>query len=376
MKVLFAGDLFLGGDLLNKSCENIVYCKSFADADIRVVNLEQSISDSDYVKDKCTLYTGSNSINQLKALNVNVVNLAHNHIQDKGLEGIDETVKHLDWAGIGNFGAGFNIKEAEAPYYITEYIALLGYCEFDKPYLSQIEVAGENKPGVNPLRKEKIKKDLDLLPEGKKAVLYFHWGMEHVWLPPHADIKLAKELLEDDRVIAIIGMHSHRVQGILHHNGKKAFMGLGNFLFPNFYIKPPVQLAYPSQLEAEKVRYITRQYHRVYELTYKKWRWVNRVSAVLTLCTETNEIVQRFVLQDDNKPEINDLSGICNYLMSAWTALLSFIYRMPRPIYNALWILHAFEVKFSWRLQIYCFQLKQLGLSSCFRKALVHVGKK
>ena len=102
--------------------------------------------------------------------------------------------------GLGHFGAGKTIYESERAYFISNDIALIGYCEFGKPYLKKIALAGENQPGVNPLRYEKIKKDLDNLPEGTSAVLYFHWGMEHVWFPPPGDIKLAKRLLEDDRL--------------------------------------------------------------------------------------------------------------------------------------------------------------------------------
>jgi hypothetical protein len=52
MKVVFAGDLFLGGDLLNKFVESIVYSNTFTNADIKIVNLEQPISDSELIADK------------------------------------------------------------------------------------------------------------------------------------------------------------------------------------------------------------------------------------------------------------------------------------------------------------------------------------
>jgi UDP-GlcNAc3NAcA epimerase len=54
VKVCFAGDVFLGGDLLNKKCKNVVEVEAFNKADVRIVNLEQPISDNDFVEDKCT----------------------------------------------------------------------------------------------------------------------------------------------------------------------------------------------------------------------------------------------------------------------------------------------------------------------------------
>lgn len=80
---------------------------------VEIVNLEQPISDSYFVEGKCTLYTGSFAIRILQDLKANAVNLAHSHIQDKGLAGITETVYRLDDAKIGCFGAGENINYAK-----------------------------------------------------------------------------------------------------------------------------------------------------------------------------------------------------------------------------------------------------------------------
>ena len=120
----------------------------------------------------------------------------------------------------------------------------------------------------------------------EKAILYFHWGREHVFLPTYDDIQLVKKLLEDERVLLIVGMHPHRPQGYIEHNNKKAYMCLGNFLFPNFFIKPPAQIYNPKNIP-EKID-ITRQYHKVFKQTYKKWRWINRISLVLTF---TNKVI-------------------------------------------------------------------------------------
>ena len=135
MKVILAGDLFLGGDLLNKSSASIVNSETFKSADKRIVNLEQPISESEHVADKCTLYTGSFATEQLKQLGISAVNLAHNHIQDKTDEGILETVEHLDNAGIGHW-CRVNILAALFRKIAT---CILGL-EFGRPYLKQIQV--------------------------------------------------------------------------------------------------------------------------------------------------------------------------------------------------------------------------------------------
>ncbi|MDD3248805.1 MAG: CapA family protein [Smithellaceae bacterium] len=366
MKIAFGGDLFLGGDLNGKSAVDAIHHADFVNADYRVVNLEQPISDNDILENKCTLFTGSYAIDQLRQLKIDVVNLANNHIQDKGLPGINETVQHLERNNIGHFGAGENNSAARKPYYITEEIALLGYCEFAKPYLRQITLAGENCPGVAPLRYEVISDDLSRLPENVKAVLYFHWGKEHVWLPPYADIALAKRLLADDRVLLIIGTHAHRMQGYIEHNGKRAYMCLGNFLFPNFYIKPPTQIYYPEgpQYDCD----VTRQYHDVYKITYKKWRHVNRVSIFLFYDTINNITDHQFVYQQDHCPNIVEISGKRIILLKTFIKLLSCFYKLPRYLYVPIETISSHVINVIWHINILLFKINQLGIFESLKK--------
>jgi poly-gamma-glutamate synthesis protein (capsule biosynthesis protein) len=374
MNVVFTGDVFLGGDLLNNSAKNVINIDAFNNANKRVVNLEQPISDNNNIEDKCTLFTGSYAIRQLQEMNINAVNLAHNHIQDKGLEGISETIKHLEKVGIGHFGAGKDIYEAKKPYKLDNEILIFGYCEYGKPYLKQIEVADEKKAGINPLRYENIIEDLNTLKSNQKAILYFHWGREHVFLPPYEDIKLAKKLLEDDRVLLIVGMHAHRPQGYIEHNGKRAYMCLGNFLFPNFFIKPPTQIYYP---EKKLLHYdITRQYHSVHKITYKKWRWINRVSIMLKYNTTTKDIEHLLTMQDDDEVKVTKLNGFANTLMNLFIEILSFVYKMPPYIYIPLEKINTFVVYKIWKGQIYFFHLKQLGIMRFSKKFFSKILKK
>lgn len=364
MKICFTGDVFLGGDLNKKSCKKIIYANAFRNADVRVINLEQAISDNNIEIDKGTLFTGSYALNQLKDLKINAVNTAHNHIQDKGHKGITETVELLNSRNIANFGAGKNIEKASKPYWLTKDIAIFGYCDFNKPYLNQIVVADQKNPGVNPLRIKKIKSDLDKIPNGKKVILYFHWGVEHISLPPIEDVNLAKKLLEDDRVLTIIGMHSHRIQGSISHAGKKAYMSLGNFIFPNFYIEPRIKLFNPSAEEKSKVKHTTRNYHSVSRLTYKKWKQFNRISIIIEFCTDTQSTKYFFVKQDDNSPNVYDLKGSMLLFYKIWFFILSNIIKTPSTIYKTIWSCHYWYAKTKLRIQIEFFSIKQNGLSS------------
>lgn len=360
MKIVFGGDVFLGGDLRDRSAIDVIKHPGFTQADLRIVNLEQPISDSSFVEKKSTLYSGTEAIRKLRELRVGAVNLAHNHIQDKGLAGITETIDHLDAAGIPHFGAGSTIKKASEPHWIKDELAIFGYCDFDRPYLSQVVVAGEQSPGVAPLRKARILRDLSKLSTGQKAILFFHWGQEHLWLPPYHDIQLARELLEDDRVALVIGMHSHRPQGYIEHNGKRAYMCIGNLLFPNFFIAPPTQLAYPDF--GENIKWSTRRYQSVGSLTYKKWKKANRVSLLVEFDPRTLMSNHLVAFQLDHEPTVIRLGCLQERLVLGWVSLLATVYRLPKNLYTFFYFINRKVFYAYWRSSNVFFRARQVGL--------------
>ena len=359
MKICFTGDLFLGGDLLNRDASDIVNVRSFTNADRRVVNLEQAISDTNVAADKCTLFSDSSSLDRLKELNVQAVNIANNHIQDKGINGIAETRQHFVKSNIGVFGAGADLTDARTKYIIEKNLVLIGYCDFEKKYLNQIEVASVDSTGINPLRYNNVLDDLNTLDVDEKAILYFHWGKEHVFLPTRNDLALSKVLLNHPKVLLIVGMHAHRVQGYVQGGQKRAYMSLGNFLFPNFYISPPTQITYPSDVPV-KVD-VTRLYHSVYNLTYKKWKWINRVSLILEYDTVTHAIKHIPVVQNDDLPEVSELEGFQKQFINTFILFLSLVYRLNSKFYHPLEIIHSKLLAKKWTLGVQFFKIKQLG---------------
>ncbi len=372
MKVVFTGDVFLGGDLNKVVNKNIIKSKTIADADSLIINLENPLSNSTFCADKGVLYAHPDSGENLRLWNVSAVNLANNHIQDKGNGGIEETLNKLESLSIGYFGAGLDISHASKPFYIKEGLCVLGFCQFDAPTLNIIQIASNTTPGVNPLVLSHVISSLDSLPKGTKAILHFHWGQEHLWLTQPDIILLSKKLLEHPQVELIIGMHPHRIQGKVVVNKKSSFLCLGNFLFPNFYFDSPAQLSYPSEIKG-KVD-VTYQYHKVSKLTYKKWRWQNRVSFVVEYDTETRESKIIPMLQLLNKAEVRELAGIKKQLVLILFNFLTFLNHLPPSIYNVLFKMNRFIAVKTWLIYNNLFWIKQDGLMSFFKRVRKKVG--
>ncbi len=211
------------------------------------------------------------------------------------------------------------------------------------------------------------------MPDNTKAILHFHWGREHVILPEHNNIKLAKKLLEHKKVLCIIGMHAHRTQGIIQHNGKKAYMCLGNFLFPNFYIKPPTQITYPEKLSKKVMS--TTVYHFVGKLTYKRNILKNRLSLLVFFDTESEEITHLPVVMHKNKPTVKELSGLRKKHVLYSVNLYSLLYSLPKFLYIPVQKANAIFNKSYRNLYAFSFLLRQNGLKWTINKTMYYLRK-
>lgn len=336
MKVAFTGDLFTGGQLSEANYVNMMIdVKAFTHSDIRVVNLEQAAGNNDFIASKSTVIAPASSLSFLVNNDVDVATLANNHIQDKGREGFLHTTEFLTNNKISFLGAGNNLDQASSPVKISNDLYLLSFCDNHKPYLKNVEIAGGSDYGVNPFSEESVLNSLKSLPKGSKAILLVHWGRENVWLPPYQDVAVAKRLLMMDRVHSIVGTHAHRMQGVLKYNNKQAFFCLGDFLFPNFYMKPRTQICYP-ELEHKKKKKSTREYHPVFSLTYKKWKWQNRLSLLLQFDVDRDVYENSFVFQSDDEPVVNELCGMKNVFAKWIFSVLSYLLLLPSFVYKPL----------------------------------------
>jgi len=334
MKIAFTGDLFLGGDLLDcKDCATIKI-QEFNEADIRVCNLEQGSGNNHEILDKSTVTAPLKSLLFLRKNKFNIVSLANNHIHDKGIVGFEQKIKFFQDNAIKFTGGGKNIHEAAKAVKLGDEYFLLSFCTFGKSYLRKVQVASSSEYGVNPLTFEQVKESLDKLPKQAKVILMVHWGRENVWLPPVSDISFAKQILELEKIHSIIGSHSHRVQGVLKHQDKQAWFSLGNFLFPNFFMQPRTQIIYPET--PPKKYHKTKEYHPVFSLTYKMWKWSNRISLLLTFDTESGNFEKIFVKQHKYKPQVEKLNKTTSFFLTIWFNMLSFFLYLPRFLYSPL----------------------------------------
>src|SRR5215831_9309579 len=129
--------------------------KVMREADMTYANMEGPILDE--ANFRGPLAGGPKSVvNELKRMGVRIMTDANNHTLDAGLEGMFETHRLLDEAGIVHAGSGKNLADARMPRIAVTpkgTVAAIGMYSIDPSSnnRSRFTDATENMPGLNPL---------------------------------------------------------------------------------------------------------------------------------------------------------------------------------------------------------------------------------
>jgi poly-gamma-glutamate synthesis protein (capsule biosynthesis protein) len=176
-----------------------------------------------------------NALPAAKRAGVDVANLGNNHAFDQGPQGLLDSLKNLDRAGIVAIGAGKNERDADAPRYVDVngwHIGLVGVAEVLDP---ENMVAVGDEPGtavghdfpraLAAIREAEANSDL--------VIVMLHWGVELDTQPRDYQVDEAHRMIEAGADV-IFGSHAHRLQPMDTIDGVPVFYGLGNFVWPNF----------------------------------------------------------------------------------------------------------------------------------------------
>jgi poly-gamma-glutamate capsule biosynthesis protein CapA/YwtB (metallophosphatase superfamily) len=167
-------------------------------------------------------------VKELKAAGFSVLTLANNHILNCGSEGLKETIRALDDAGIQHTGAGMNLCEAMQPAVTRVHdrtVAFVAFC-----YGPQ---AGPLTPGAAPYDTRTMCKALSLARrEADFVVATLHDGLEYSDVPPEKTRNRFRYLAEHGADI-VVGHHPHVLQGVEWREGVPIAYSLGDFLFHN-----------------------------------------------------------------------------------------------------------------------------------------------
>ena len=210
--------------------------------DVRIVNLETSITDSDDFQATKGIHYRMHPANVpcLEAAGIDCCVLANNHVLDWGTAGLEDTLLSLRQTRMQASGAGHNAGEAEAPavFRIGRKGRVLVFAWASPTAgVPRQWAANESRPGVNFLP--------DLSPEtvrrigsqvqaarqpGDIVVASIHWGSNWGYDVPDSHRTFAHALVDDAGVDVIHGHSSHHPKGVEVYNGRPILYGCGDFL--------------------------------------------------------------------------------------------------------------------------------------------------
>lgn len=239
-KIIIVGDLFpteqnvsffSKGDVDSLFGKEIV--QLFAQADFCICNLEGALTDH---HDRCRKtgpikVAATSAVEAYKKLGIDMCLLANNHATDGGHQGMIDTMRTLEDAGIKHIGAGKSCSEIVR--FVTQdvggvNIGFYNVCEtvYNKPTKATAG-AWLYDEYVVCRELEQLKMECDYL------IVLYHGGIEK-FPYPSPEMKKRFHRMADCGADMILAQHTHCVGCEEWYNGSYLLYGQGDFLLKNF----------------------------------------------------------------------------------------------------------------------------------------------
>ena len=221
-------DLFASGDtqtLLGEELNNILQ-----NADYRIFNLELPLTDREKPITKCgpNLIAPTKCVTGYKAMHVDLLTLANNHILDQDQQGLESTCSLLDAAGIAYTGVGQTPEDAAKPYIFEcdgKKIGVYACAEHE------FSIVTEYTAGANPIDLLETPDHIAALKaECDYVIVLYHGGKEHYRYPSPNLQTVCRKLVEKGADL-VVCQHSHCIGCEEKYLGGTIVYGQGNFLF-------------------------------------------------------------------------------------------------------------------------------------------------
>ena len=236
MKLLFCADLgptktnferFAAGDA--QSLVGAELLQLMQQADLRVFDLEVPLTDRDtpIQKHGPKLRAPENTVAGIRAMGVNLLTLANNHILDQGQTGLEATLRALKNAEIPSFGVGV-YPDCAVPYFFEKDGKKVGIYACTE---HEFSVATEETVGANPFEPlESPDHVAQLKAQCDYVVVLYHGGKEHYRYPSPGLQKICRKFVEKGADL-VLCQHSHCIGCEEKYRQGTIVYGQGNFLF-------------------------------------------------------------------------------------------------------------------------------------------------
>src|SRR5215217_3842500 len=176
-------------------------------ADLTLANFENpTIEAAVYHPDATTFTADLRLLPVLDQAGIDGVTLGNNHILDAGVAGLQETLVHLDDAGISHAGAGMDLAEARQPMIFDVSGTRVGVLSYHGVPSYDWSWATQTAAGTAPLVESVMTAAIERLrPRVDLLVVLPHWGKEYLATPEPNQVKLAHAAIDAGADVLIGG---------------------------------------------------------------------------------------------------------------------------------------------------------------------------
>ncbi|MDX9888370.1 MAG: CapA family protein [Anaerovoracaceae bacterium] len=256
IEILCAGDVMYhsaqlvaasNGDGTYSFDETFKYIKPYVqEADLAICNLETTFSQSPYTGYP-SFSTPDNLGETLKRIGFHVASTANNHVNDRGLFGIDRTLNVLHGQKLLTTGSRQNASQQRWATKLVKgvWMGTLAYTYQTPSFPGRVSINGSfvsdetalrlNTFGYEELDKEivKINEQVALMKQAgiDIVVLSLHWGEEYQLSANIWQRSMQESLTKNKDIDVIFGSHPHTLQELeMADNRVPVFFSLGNFV--------------------------------------------------------------------------------------------------------------------------------------------------
>ena len=210
----------------------------FEESDVSMINLEVPVAGNIFAPSN---YPNFNSpvelLDGIKNMGIDIVTTANNHALDKGIKGLNETIKNAQSKDLKV--AGTYLTEDTNPLIFEKNNIKLGIAAYTYG-TNGIPIPSSAPYCINIIDKEKMKKDIDYMKDQDVDFIIFcmHFGQEYQ-LTPNSTQQDLVDFLVSNGVDIVFGSHPHvpqpyQIKKVTLEDGteKEAFViySLGNFV--------------------------------------------------------------------------------------------------------------------------------------------------
>lgn len=240
VKILAMGDMIFHQPIVKNYRSNDSYdftpifnniSSDINEADLAIANFEGSVNSNRKLSGFPLFNFPKETIYSLKNAGFDLLSTANNHALDTGLDGIAETISHINESGMKNFGT--LAEDGEKGIIVEKNGIKIGLISFTDTLNGMDSLMRGKEYSVNTFAQD-VKSDIQNLKDNSDIVIvYPHWGNEYQLVPNERQIYL-KTMLQESGADIILGSHPHVLQRyeVEDKNNKKYFtiFSMGNAL--------------------------------------------------------------------------------------------------------------------------------------------------